>query len=847
MLSKQTFEQVEYLARHVREQPHLLFGGIQIIAAGDFFQLPPVPSHHYGDSGQYCFESNIFLHTLPHVHVMQNVVRQHEKDFVTAIRELARGTSSKNTDIFMESLQRPIPGNPVKLFARNLERDIHNSLVLLDMPGEFHVFDAVDGGENRSMLRRLKVPVRVSFKVGCKVMLTVNISDSLINGMLGTAVRFDTNTVTVQFTHNNEVHQIGKYRFGVFSQAEGKTKAWREQIPLTPAYALTVHKAQGQTLTCVEVDCFMMYSPGQLAVAISRATHKEGLRVINFNPRASSKPSKLVLDFYENISELPIQADLKCCLENLNTSQEGLNLQPQQHMQLESDHSETGSELCETQLLNIHSMMESKSANTTENVINTAELQESLACLENPPHLQIEDMSSELFYVKAVTEQQSKANNLISSLQQKPETFYTFVIRQTRVVWDILIKACPQIKKLDKIECKNWTTYCANSYQHLTSHEFHSDVGELFETSAAELSEDHLTLAQRIVRVIGRELLSCAAKSYKKVQPTMPEFRQQLEMTEGGRGKVRYVGGSCIAKIKQRYVNSIKRNLASHDKGVFDGIKSKHLCLKMLEQLTTSYAELSSTSMFPETLEETSRRQNVRQALTNISDDAYQFFLSLEHMRTSLETPGTLADHKEGFLQHITAVVLGHTDTFTHWASLLHCAENSNGNPSKAHSETQKAVGLAMQQLQDTVDAVFTTYDDVITLYMRTCDSQFRRSLLQSLGRKKKEAHRRQIQKSKEVKARIASTIQLKTMMTDESEQKTHTHQQLQIAIRMTPGYLQNSYTKKELEVLFAAYALKYSSRKTKGNLCSQLTTKILEVSSMPAPEILAVCCLCLH
>jgi len=50
-------------------------------------------------------------------------------------------------------------------------------------------------------------------------------------------------------------------------------------VPLSLAYALTVHKAQGLTLESVIVDCRNIRQPGQLGVAVGRAKTREGLQL----------------------------------------------------------------------------------------------------------------------------------------------------------------------------------------------------------------------------------------------------------------------------------------------------------------------------------------------------------------------------------------------------------------------------------------------------------------------------------------------------------------------------------------------------------------------------------------
>lgn len=54
----------------------------------------------------------------------------------------------------------------------------------------------------------------------------------------------------------------------------------RTQIPLTPAWAISIHKAQGMTLDKVKVDVSRAFSDGQVYVALSRATSLRGLKIV---------------------------------------------------------------------------------------------------------------------------------------------------------------------------------------------------------------------------------------------------------------------------------------------------------------------------------------------------------------------------------------------------------------------------------------------------------------------------------------------------------------------------------------------------------------------------------------
>jgi len=53
----------------------------------------------------------------------------------------------------------------------------------------------------------------------------------------------------------------------------------RWQIPLRPAWAITVHKSQGMSLDQLSFDTTKVFAEGQLYVALSRARSREGLHL----------------------------------------------------------------------------------------------------------------------------------------------------------------------------------------------------------------------------------------------------------------------------------------------------------------------------------------------------------------------------------------------------------------------------------------------------------------------------------------------------------------------------------------------------------------------------------------
>lgn len=74
----------------------------------------------------------------------------------------------------------------------------------------------------------------------------------------------------------------------------------RTQFPLIPAYGLTIHKAQGMTLSNVVVDLGGKVPPAAAYVALSRAKSLDGIFLLNFRANAI-KASEKVIQLYQQL------------------------------------------------------------------------------------------------------------------------------------------------------------------------------------------------------------------------------------------------------------------------------------------------------------------------------------------------------------------------------------------------------------------------------------------------------------------------------------------------------------------------------------------------------------------
>lgn len=197
MISAKVLNQVQVLCKEIRNSPEL-FGNIQVILVGDFFQLPPVSNELYGDPGNLCFRLPWFESYFPHKINLHIVHRQDEQNLITCINELEVGDPSDDSVAFLHSLNRPLQdeGSSVQLFARNIDVDMFNYNKLNQLQGELKVYHSADEGYEY-YINKFLAPKNLGLKEGCPVMLIRNLSDVLVNGVRGTVVQLYDKSVDV--------------------------------------------------------------------------------------------------------------------------------------------------------------------------------------------------------------------------------------------------------------------------------------------------------------------------------------------------------------------------------------------------------------------------------------------------------------------------------------------------------------------------------------------------------------------------------------------------------------------------------------------------------------------------
>lgn len=276
------------------------FGGVQMLLVGDFYQLPPVvrgdESQLLEDAGYnspYAFSAHVLRDAPLSAVELTEVHRQTDLDFIallSALREM-RGVQDAVETLNDACLGRALEKRPVLLCATNAVADAYNARGLAGLPGSGKKFSGAFEGETPKAQGgdRFPAPWELLLKVGARVIFTQNDSEGRwVNGTLGTVTRLEDTLVTVEKDDGKEV-EVERATWPqarwVWNASEKKMEVKEEykyvQFPLAPAWALTIHKAQGMTLDAVEIDLGRgAFAPGQTYVALSRARSMEGLSLV---------------------------------------------------------------------------------------------------------------------------------------------------------------------------------------------------------------------------------------------------------------------------------------------------------------------------------------------------------------------------------------------------------------------------------------------------------------------------------------------------------------------------------------------------------------------------------------
>lgn len=303
-----------------------IFGGIQVVFAGDFYQLPPTQKGRM--EPYYLFESQLWADLIEKTVILKQVYRQSKQEFVNLLMNLRDSRIDQSVHDTMDMLgkNRLKVENGIKptmLFCRNMNVDAVNMMELKRIDETLFTFKSEE--KYKSEVEKKEHKDSFSFvddlklKVGAQVMCLINMDPELgiVNGSRGVVTHIHSKEHPQEYRDDEDVgveeyvevrfltgytHRFTREKQEATSQV-GEVVASKTQYPFKLSWALTIHKSQGATIDLLDVDLAGCFAPGQAYVAISRGTSLDTLRVRNFSKRAVITSPKVVA-FHDTIESM---------------------------------------------------------------------------------------------------------------------------------------------------------------------------------------------------------------------------------------------------------------------------------------------------------------------------------------------------------------------------------------------------------------------------------------------------------------------------------------------------------------------------------------------------------------
>ena len=346
MLHAKQLNLVSQVLKYVRKNDKA-FGGIQVVVAGDFFQLPPIGSKGETNREKFAFMSEAWLDAKFHICYLSEQHRQVSEaangglDLDDILNQIRRQEVTFEAIAALEAtFDQDVDIKRTRLYTHNLNVNKINDKELAELSGEMMRFEATSTGDSK-LVETLKKTVRTQdeliLKIGAKVMFIKNNTElGVSNGTMGELIGFA--AVKIEDTQDSSNGLIAEDENidnatdeETAKQAKGKTKkdkdsdkkqskakkpttqkmpvvrlnsgrevvaepeewiiedetgevlASYEQVPLCLAWAITIHKSQGMTLEAAEIDLSRTFELGQGYVALSRLKSLAGLQLLGMN------------------------------------------------------------------------------------------------------------------------------------------------------------------------------------------------------------------------------------------------------------------------------------------------------------------------------------------------------------------------------------------------------------------------------------------------------------------------------------------------------------------------------------------------------------------------------------
>ena len=262
------------------------FGGLQVILAGDFMQLPPVEFKGYQD---YAFVSSAWQElnlTICYITEQHRQGRDELNSILTAIRQ--DGLTAMHYRLLTVRRTAVPVSRVTQLLTHNVAVDAVNAAQLQRLKGRTHNYELVFRGYESAAQRlanNILAPKSLYLKTGAMVMFVANsLGKGYCNGSQGIVVGFKHSFPVVRLFDTGVNLEVGVHTWQ--TEPENGRRASVSQLPLKLAWAITVHKSQGMSLERAVIDLGRSFGFNMGYVALSRLTSYDGLYLKGLNSHA---------------------------------------------------------------------------------------------------------------------------------------------------------------------------------------------------------------------------------------------------------------------------------------------------------------------------------------------------------------------------------------------------------------------------------------------------------------------------------------------------------------------------------------------------------------------------------
>jgi ATP-dependent DNA helicase PIF1 len=292
------------------------FGGVSVLMVGDLFQLPPIVDTNKEQLFKSKYSSPKFFSAKSiqdaefHFVELTKCFRQKDEDFYSVLNKIREGQEIKESVDVINRVCR-ISNDPedgyITLSPRHVQVDRINNMKMRSLTGNPMTYlGSVLGKFNE---KQLPVPNKIELKLGAQVMITKN-DHGYVNGDIGVITHLSQYRIKVQLLDRNKEVEVPyatweQYDF-VFDVAENriirKVVGTYRQLPVIPAWAMTIHKSQGLTIDKVHLDLGIgSFDTGQTYVALSRCPSWKNLTLARPLKSEDIKVDAQAVKFYAEL------------------------------------------------------------------------------------------------------------------------------------------------------------------------------------------------------------------------------------------------------------------------------------------------------------------------------------------------------------------------------------------------------------------------------------------------------------------------------------------------------------------------------------------------------------------